>query len=296
MKITIFTPTYNRAYILNRTYESIISQKTDNLEWVIIDDGSIDNTEALVSEWIDENQIRIKYMRQENQGRYAAFNNGKQLFEGELIIFLDSDDYLLPGAISKIETVMELKEYESCSGIIAYLEGKDKKIIGSTFPKDVEREKIYVLYDKYHMTGDKFISLKNEYIQRYNYPYYKGEKFTGDSIVFNKINDEKPMLLVRESFEHREYINDGLTNNRNSYHFSAPNGMADHYYDAIEHEHVNKVNRLKHTLGYIAYAKFSGRPTSEVVRCLKLQKISLLLYPLGLGYFYFLKRQSKKSK
>jgi glycosyltransferase involved in cell wall biosynthesis len=291
MKITIFTPTYNRGYILPRTYKSLLKQNNMDFEWVIIDDGSEDNTKELVQSWIQDESICIKYLYQENQGRYCAFNNGKHLFDGELVVFLDSDDYLLDDAISKIIDVMSLQEFQNCSGILGYLEGSDGNIIGTEFPETIDKERLFVLYDKYRMTGDKFISLKNNLIQKYSYPYFDGEKFTGDSIVFNRINDEFPMFLMREKLEHREYINDGLTNNRINHHINSPNGMAEHYLDALIHEKYNKFNMMKHSIGYIAFSKLSNRSNQKILKAISGKAITILLYPVGVIYYFWLKRK-----
>ena len=90
--ITIFTPTFNRGYILENAYNSLLKQKYKKFKWVIIDDGSHDNTRELINKWISDDLIEINYKYQENQGRFAAFNSGKEYFEGELVITLDSDD------------------------------------------------------------------------------------------------------------------------------------------------------------------------------------------------------------
>ena len=102
MKLTILTPTYNRGYILRRLYESLISQTDKEFEWLIIDDGSNDNTEILVDEFIKCNEIKIRYIKQSNGGKHRALNTGISVIDSELTFIVDSDDYLLPYAVEEI--------------------------------------------------------------------------------------------------------------------------------------------------------------------------------------------------
>jgi glycosyltransferase involved in cell wall biosynthesis len=98
-KITVFTPTYNRAYILDRVYKSLINQTNKSFVWLIVDDGSTDNTESLVKKWIKEDKIEIKYYKQKNGGKQRAHNKAVKLTDTDLFICLDSDDYFTKDAI-----------------------------------------------------------------------------------------------------------------------------------------------------------------------------------------------------
>ena len=101
-KITIFTPTYNRAYTLKKLYDSIVVQDYSAIEWIIVDDGSSDSTKELVTSFIEENKIDIKYFYQENSGKHIAINRGVEEAQGELFFIVDSDDYLTKDALNII--------------------------------------------------------------------------------------------------------------------------------------------------------------------------------------------------
>ena len=102
-KITLFTPTYNRAYTMTRLYNSIQRQTFRDFEWIIIDDGSTDNTESLVNSWTnDNNDFEIRYFKVPNGGKCRATNKGVQLAQGEIFFTIDSDDYLTDDACEKI--------------------------------------------------------------------------------------------------------------------------------------------------------------------------------------------------
>ncbi|MGL4335245.1 MAG: glycosyltransferase family 2 protein, partial [Turicibacter sp.] len=105
MIVSILTPTYNRAYTLQRLYDSICQQSTKNdgnYEWIIVDDGSIDDTKQLIKKFIDENNISIKYLYQENAGKPSAINLGVDNSTATYIFIVDSDDMLTNDAIDTI--------------------------------------------------------------------------------------------------------------------------------------------------------------------------------------------------
>ena len=102
IKITIFTPTYNRDYIIINLYKSLLIQTLKDFEWLIIDDGSTDNTELLVSSFIKDNKINIRYIKQQNGGKHRAINKALEEAKGELFFIVDSDDQLVDNAIERI--------------------------------------------------------------------------------------------------------------------------------------------------------------------------------------------------
>ena len=103
MKITVFTPTYNRAYIIENLYRSLQRQTVKDFEWLVIDDGSTDNTQELFDKWIsEENAFPIRYYKQRNGGKCRAINRALDLAQGELFFTVDSDDYLTKDALEKV--------------------------------------------------------------------------------------------------------------------------------------------------------------------------------------------------
>lgn len=286
MKVTVFTPTYNRAHTMESLYQCMLRQTNKDFEWVIMDDGSSDNTNELIHQWILEGRVNIQYYKQENQGRFAAFNNVKKYFRGELILWCDSDDEMVESCIEKIiDTWNRIENRNGTSGIIGYMLTPDKEIIGTRFPNKIEYERFYVLYDKYRMAGDQAIVFRNDLVQKYSYPVFEGEKFTGDSILFNQISEEYPMYILREGLLIREYLDDGLTKNLLQHHISSPNGMREHYKDAILHEKYNKINICKHYIGYIAFAKFTGWNFKKIISDAPKKKNILLFYLPGCLYY-----------
>ena len=100
--ITVFTPTYNRGYIIEKLYNSLVSQNYNEFEWLIVDDGSTDQTQELISNFITKGFIDIRYFKQENGGKHRAINKGVKLAKGELFFIVDSDDYLSNNALDRV--------------------------------------------------------------------------------------------------------------------------------------------------------------------------------------------------
>ena len=136
-KITVFTPTYNRAYCLNKCYESLKRQTNKDFEWLIIDDGSTDNTKYLVEDWIKEKKdFNIRYVYKENGGMHTAYNLAYEKIDTELSMNVDSDDFLTDTAIEDILTFWNSNKSGAVGGIYALDQYNDGKIVGCAFPED----------------------------------------------------------------------------------------------------------------------------------------------------------------
>ena len=154
--ITVFTPTFNRAYKLSELYKSLQRQTYKNFEWLIIDDGSTDNTEHLFNKWKNEtNSFRITYIKQKNGGKHRAINKGVQLAKGKLFFIVDSDDFLAAFALQRIQEVYEpISENELFAGVSGMKAYTNNKRVGGTLPfKQIDCSMIDVR-TKYHIKGD----------------------------------------------------------------------------------------------------------------------------------------------
>ncbi|HMQ45455.1 MAG TPA: glycosyltransferase family A protein [Mariniflexile sp.] len=137
-KLTVFTPTFNRAFCLGQCYNSLINQTSKDFKWLIIDDGSTDNTKELVSTWIHENKIEIQYQYQANQGMHGAHNTAYELIDTELNVCIDSDDYMPDNAVKLILDFWEQFGNDTVAGIVGLDGNKQGEIIGTPFPNDVK--------------------------------------------------------------------------------------------------------------------------------------------------------------
>lgn len=213
--ITVFTPTYNRKEELKRLYKSLVDQEYKDFEWVIVDDGSTDNTENVVKEFIKENLIKINYFKQENQGKSLAHNKGVELAKGDYFVGIDSDDYFTNDALKTVAYYLEKIENnnEICGlGFLNYKMNTDN-IIGSKFPEDEFEETYYNIYNKYNVQGDKELTFKTDIIKKFPFPKIENEKFVPESLVFNRISKEYKFLFINKAIIHKKYLDEGYSNN-----------------------------------------------------------------------------------
>lgn len=208
-QITVFTPTYNRAYILERVYKSLIIQTNKEFEWIIVDDGSTDNTKKIVDSWIKENKIDISYYYQENQGKQIAHNLGVIKSKCDLFVCLDSDDYFTNDCIEKILSTYN-SIHDEITGIICKKRFINKKVNGS-FP-NIKYVTLMDLNYKYNYRYDTLLIYKTKLLKEHLFPKIDGEKFIPEPYVYDQIDMLGKMYLLDEKLCICEYMEDGYTN------------------------------------------------------------------------------------
>lgn len=175
--LTIFTPAYNRAHTLGRTYESLLRQTCDDFEWLIVDDGSKDSTQELVERWMQEGKISIRYIYQENQGMHGAHNTAYRNIYTELNTCIDSDDYMPDDAVETIVNFWKAHGSDKYAGIIGLDCTENGNIIGTPFPKEMKETTLNGFYAK-GGKGDKKLVYRTDIIKQYpEYPIFEGEKY-----------------------------------------------------------------------------------------------------------------------
>lgn len=224
--ITVFTPTYNRAGYLQRCYESLKRQTCKNFLWLIIDDGSTDNTGDVVRGWIAENTVPIRYYRQDNQGMHAAHNTAYSLIDTELNVCIDSDDYMADNAIEKILSFWGRNKAVEYSGIISLNADKEGRIIGTGIPDEHNAHTISELYQKMGMKGDKKLIYRTDVMRRYpDYPVFKGEKYFPTIYKHILADQDYKMLVMNHVTCIVEYLPDGVSLNILRLYRLNPNGF-----------------------------------------------------------------------
>lgn len=163
--LTVFTPSYNRAKLLPRLYESLCRQSSSNFLWLIVDDGSSDDTRELVNSWINQNRVQIKYVYQENHGMHTAHNTAYQLIDTELNVCIDSDDYMTDYAVEFIENFWKTYKSEKYAGFIGLDKYMNGGIIGTSFPAGMTDTTLLDLYES-GGKGDKKLVYRTEIIKK----------------------------------------------------------------------------------------------------------------------------------
>lgn len=208
-KVTVFTPTYNRDYTLHRLYESLVRQTNQSFRWLIVDDGSTDKTQELIAGWIKENKIEIEYYKQKNQGKPTAHNKGVELTRTELFTCVDSDDYLTDDAISEILKAW-LEVASECIGILAYRRADGGEDITKYNDNRVKKGTLRYLYD-HGLFGDTILVYQTSVLKKYVFPQFEGEKFIPEAYLYDLLDQEGELFLLRKAIYVCEYLPDGYT-------------------------------------------------------------------------------------
>lgn len=219
--ITVMTPTYNRAYILEKAYLSLKKQTCFDFEWIIIDDGSSDHTEQMAKKWIAECQdFSITYFKQPNGGKHRAINRGVKMARYDWFLILDSDDMLTESAVAKVHKwITEVSNLEGFAGI-AGLKGHGRSVVGGQ-PLERYIDATNLERQKYGLLGDKAEVYKTEILKKYPFPEFEGENFIRESAVWDRIaKDGLKLRWYSEIIYLCEYIEDGLTRNTNAETYS----------------------------------------------------------------------------
>ncbi len=225
--LTVFTPTYNRAHTLPRTYESLKNQDCFCFEWLIIDDGSSDSTKELVESWQEKNNpFKIRYIYKKNGGMHTAYNTAFANIETELNVCIDSDDCFAPGAARKIlETWEKIKDcgYAGFIGLDSDMEGN---IIGTAFPSDL-KETTYTEYYGKGGKGDKKFVFRTEVMKKYPpYPEFEGENYVGIGCKYVLIDQDYKLGVLNEVLCNVEYQANGSTGTMFNQYIRNPRGFA----------------------------------------------------------------------
>ena len=286
-ELTIFTPTYNRSYTLDRAYKSLLSQTNKNFIWTIIDDGSSDDTEKKVKSWIKDNIIEIEYYKKENGGKHSAYNYFLKVVKTKyVLISLDSDDYLVKDAIETI--YKDLDKNSNKIGGITYL--CDSKNMDNAYVYNYKINKLtnksfsYALSNELFNCGAVFV-FEYKKICSICFPIYLQEKFFTEAFLYFQY--EFPMLWTKKVICVREFIEDGLTKNTNKLFLKYPNSWYD--YNILRVKRVNNpISKVKYLLfcdifGILAKRKFIKDSSYPI--------ISILLYPIALFGIYIIKKR-----
>lgn len=224
--LTVFTPAYNRAHTIGRTYDSLCRQTSKDFVWLIVDDGSVDDTKTLVESWIREGKIEIKYIYQKNQGMHGAHNTAYRNIDTELNTCIDSDDYMPDDAVETIVKFWQKYGSEKYAGIIGLDQMEGGGIIGSKFPGELVETTLYDFYAR-GGTGDKKMVYRTDVIKKYpEYPIFQGEKYVSLGYKYLLIDQDYKLLTINKPLVIVEYQQDGSSMNMYRQYWNNPRGFA----------------------------------------------------------------------
>lgn len=226
-RLTVFTPTYNRAHTLPRTYASLSRQDCKDFVWLIIDDGSTDDTRALVKAWqTQEHSFEIRYLYKENGGMHTAHNVAYEVIDTELNVCIDSDDCLAPGAVRKILAKWDSVQKDKYAGIIGLDADLQGNLIGTGFPAGMAETTLSGYYAA-GGRGDKKLVYRTDVMRQYPpYPVFEGEKYVALAYKYRLIDQDYKLAVLNDVLCNVEYQQDGSSNTMWRQYLNNPKGFA----------------------------------------------------------------------
>lgn len=290
MMITIFTPTYNRANTLPRLYESLCNQANKNFKWLVVDDGSSDNTRSLIESWVEEKKIDITYIYQENAGKSVAHNVGVENTDTELFTCVDSDDYLTKDAVEKIlGSWLEIKGMDNrIGGLILFRMLNDGQPITIYKDKSRNRGTLKSFYDDRILVGDTMLVFEREKMKWFSFPKIDGENFVPEAYLFDAFNYYYDFYLVPEYVYVGEYLEDGYTKNMARLIANNPKGYRRYIIQRLQYDKKMR-HKLADTIRYIAISFCCSE--RKVIKEAPYKCNAFLMYIPG--FIFYLKRYKK---
>lgn len=288
--LTVFTPAYNRAYTLPRTYESMKQQKNTDFIWLIVDDGSSDNTAELVKQWQSEqNGFEIRYIYKENGGMHTAHNTAYDLIDTELNTCIDSDDALAPDAVQIIFEAWEQVKDRGYAGLLGLDAEFSGEVIGTGFPEGLTETTLGGYY-RNGGRGDKKLILRTDVVRQYpSYPIYEGERFVPLGSLYTMIDRDYLLSVLDAVVCLVEYMPDGSTHNMIRQYFRNPNGFR---YGRLVSLTESQTMKRKLTI-YVHYAAESILAGKPILRDVPNKLLGLLSIPFGFALSLHIKRCCK---
>lgn len=289
--LTVITTTYNRAYCLHQVYESLCRQTSDDFLWLVIDDGSTDNTKSLVDGWIAEGKIEIEYFFKPNGGMHTARNAAYERTSTELNVIIDSDDWMTDDGVEQIVTFWNAHRDDRYAGMIANNISPKGKIIGSPMPAGVSECTVTDFFGKLKVSGDKKLIYRSELTKLYPYPEFPGEKFFPPSYKFRLLDRDYRMLILDVPVCVVDYNDDSMTRDKFAQYRNSPRSFAFYRNEmcAIAKSPKYIVQQMTH---YIAECKLAGE--KHPIRKAHRKCYALLCWLPGMAWYVYLMKTKRK--
>ncbi len=277
--ITIITPTYNRADLLPRLYESLQRQSCQDFEWMVIDDGSRDGTEELMRRYIQEKKLPIYYEKQSNGGKHTALNRGIAKIKSRMTFIVDSDDYLTPDAVEVILSYHEkYRNTEKLCGYSFLRCHQDGRVNTAYFPEDEKLDTYLSVRINGNIGGDKAEVFYTEILQKYTFPVFEGEKYMPEDVVWMRMSGPYRMLHVNRGIYICDYLEGGLTQSGRNMKIHSPKGMMLRSEVYLNTKETCFRVRVKMMLLYQIYGKFAGCGPGELFKRARQKWLWLICY------------------
>lgn len=298
-KITVLTPVFNRGNYLMRIYKSMSQQTNNSFQWLIVDDGSSDETEQIARNIIKNhnNSFEIDYYKKQNGGKHTALNYSHTFIKGDYVMILDSDDYLKDKAIEIVcKRINKLVKREQV-GWLAFLKGNED---GTPFDSLYKKDGEITTYEKYLNEGRKGeccdVYLTKLFVS-YPYPEFSNEKFISESYlnIQASLYGKYKMITYNDIIQVVEYLDGGLTLEGRSLQIENPKGHAE-LWRHVNGEQFSVKQNIKGTLLYIVYSFFAGFTINKIIGDSFNKGLAILILPFGFGIYLIWKKRYLKKK
>ena len=289
--LTVFTPTYNRGYIIHNCYNSLRRQTCKDFVWLVVDDGSTDNTAELIKQWQKEdNGFEIRYIYKENGGMHTAHNTAYENIDTELNVCIDSDDYMPDDAVEKIIQFWEKYGSDKHAGLVGLDATYDGKIIGTKFPENMKATALSAFYEN-GGKGDKKLVYRTDLMKKYPpYPVFEGEKYVSLGYKYLLCDQEYELLVMNEILCNVEYQEDGSSKNMFRQYLKNPKGFA--FIRKVDMKYKKGIkSHFKSCIHYVSSSIISNNRhfISESPKKI----LTVLAIPFGVVLTMYIKRRAK---
>ena len=281
--ITVFTPTYNRAYCLHQCYESLKRQTSKDFLWLIIDDGSTDDTQELVSKWIEQtSDFEIRYVYKENGGLHTGYNAAIERLDTELAVCVDSDDYLTDDAIETIREFWNNNNDGKVAGIAALDGDPQGKVIGDPFPEQRTINLIDLQIGKYKLdNGDRKLVIRSDlYKSVAPQMTFPGEKNFNPHYMHLQISRNHDFLVMNKVLCIVEYQTNGMTNGIFRQYYNSPRSFAQIRRLHLSFENAGLAFRFRQCVHYVSSSILAG--DKAFIKTSPAKLLTVLAIPFGL--------------
>lgn len=285
MKISVLTPTYNRGQLLGNLYESLKENANYgiDIEWLIMNDESIDDTKDRIESFRKEKKIEIKYFEQKNQGKMVAINQLVEKATGDLMIECDSDDYFTQDAFQMIgQAWEENKERKDIYGLCFLKQDTNGNNMGNKFKK--RETTMFDLYFKEGETGEKAIVFLSEIRKQYHYILEKNERFSTEARMHHKMDENYKILAINQPIMICEYQEDGYTKNIIKQFKENPYGYYEYFKEILQKDFkgVNFAKRLYVIKHYILFSYLTKQYQAKRIKGIENKILYYLLLVPGM--------------
>lgn len=281
--LTVFTPAYNRADLLTRCYESMCKQTNKNFIWMIVDDGSTDNTREISESWVQNTKdFQVIYIYKENGGLHTAYNTAIANIDTELCVCIDSDDFMPDNAVGLILDFWKKNGSDKYAGIVGLDFDMDGNVIGDMLPDIKSVNLIGLFTGKYNIVnGDRTNVVRTELYKKYApMKVFKGEKNFNPHYMHLQISEEYDFLVLNENLRFVDYQETGMSNSMLKQYRSSPNSFAEIRKLYLSFKDTSLKFKIKHSI-HLASSCILAKKTMSSVKDNPYKLLSVIALPFG---------------